>query len=394
MAHKHLREVSSDASSSHRATAQTHEALKQSGAGGNALRGRTLSGNTLSNPSTQSSIFRRIPSFYCVVAALACALVLGAGLHYAFTQHFFDADQHMHTRTDSKAADTQSNSTSTDSATQEEQSVDAAPDDAREPAQKQRRSQELTELNDKLMTRLEPYGSAVAVSVVDVQSGDFCNIHADKRFVSASMIKLAILARYVQALDEASIDPSERVSLKSMHIVGGTGKIQSERKSSYSYDELCRYMIMYSDNTATNVLIDKLGLAAINDQAKKLGCENTELNRKMMQLNTGVENWTSAEDVARLLNAFAHKSAGSAEACDIALDYLSKQTDDEGIAQGIPKRTFAHKTGSLNTIRHDGGIVMGAHPYVLVVLSDIGAGKANTLMAQLAQDVDSYMSAR
>jgi hypothetical protein len=257
-----------------------------------------------------------------------------------------------------------------------------------------RAAQELSNLRQQLEKRLDPYGDAVALAVVDVDSGDYCKLHADKAFVSASMIKLTILAAYSQALDQKRIDPCARVRLRDMHVVGGTGKIQSEQHRSYSYDELCRYMIMYSDNTASNALIDALGIQTINTCAQELGCTRTVLNRKFMQLNTGIENWTSANDMATLLRAFAQKHAASTEACEQALNYLSQQTDDEGLTQGITSGHFAHKTGSLNTIRHDGGIVMCAHPYVLVVLSDIGAGHANKLMAQIAADVDTYMNKR
>lgn len=257
-----------------------------------------------------------------------------------------------------------------------------------------RAAQELSNLRQQLEKRLDPYGDAVALAVVDVDSGDCCKLHADKAFVSASMIKLTILAAYSQALDQKRIDPCARVRLRDMHVVGGTGKIQSEQHRSYSYDELCRYMIMYSDNTASNALIDALGIQTINTCAQELGCTRTVLNRKFMQLNTGIENWTSANDMATLLRAFAQKHAASTEACEQALNYLSQQTDDEGLTQGITSGHFAHKTGSLNTIRHDGGIVMCAHPYVLVVLSDIGAGHANKLMAQIAADVDTYMNKR
>lgn len=252
--------------------------------------------------------------------------------------------------------------------------------------------QEIKELQQQIEELTQPYGSSVSVCIIDASNGNYCHVNSDKAFVSASMIKLVVLCEYMHAVDNGQLDPADRVALKNMNVVGGTGLIQTERHASYSYDELCRYMIMYSDNTATNVLINKLGQDAINERVQALGCKNTSLNRQLMALNTNTENWISARDAATILYKIKNGTAASSAMCAKALEYLSKQTDNEGMAEGISSGAFAHKTGSLRSMRHDGGIVLGKHPYVIVALCDIGAGNANKLMKEIAQKADAYFS--
>ena len=266
------------------------------------------------------------------------------------------------------------------------------PPKANENSAEQSAPQEIKELQQQIEELTQPYGSSVSVCIIDASNGNYCQVNSDKAFVSASMIKLAVLCEYMHAVDNGQLDPADRVTLKNMKVVGGTGLIQTERHASYTYDELCRYMIMYSDNTATNALINKLGQDSVNELVQTLGCKNTSLNRQLMALNTNTENWISARDAATILYKIKNGTASSSTICAKALEYLSKQTDNEGMAEGISSGAFAHKTGSLRSMRHDGGIVLGRHSYVIVALCDIGAGNANRLMKEIAQKADAYFS--
>lgn len=72
--------------------------------------------------------------------------------------------------------------------------------------------------------------------------------------------------------------------------------------------------------------------------------------------------------------------------CAIAESYLLEQSDPEGLAQGLPANVpFGHKTGSLSSVRHDGGIVYGENPYVVVVLTSLDGGTANALMSNISR---------
>ena len=135
-----------------------------------------------------------------------------------------------------------------------------------------------------------------------------------------------------------------------------------------TYEQLASYMIIYSDNIATNVLIDILGKDNINLKSKQLGLKATVLNRKMMK--EGEQNYISSEDIELMLKGILYKKVGSDDMCDRAMDYLLKNDDYDGIVRGLPNGTqFAHKTGSLNKIRHDGGIVFIKNKYIIIVLT-------------------------
>lgn len=236
---------------------------------------------------------------------------------------------------------------------------------------------------------VSPYGTEVAVAVMPLDGSEGFSFNGDADFVSASMIKLLILAEYLDEVEAGALNASASYTVTSSDIVGGTGIIQNSGAGvSYTYDELARDMIMYSDNTATNILIDAMGMDAINDKASELGLSGTSLQRRMMDLGTGVENHITANEAAELLAGFANRTLASEELCETAEGYLLDQTDSAGLAQGLPAGvSFAHKTGSLDPIRHDGGIVYAENPYVIVVLANIGASNANSLMAQVSSAV-------
>lgn len=233
------------------------------------------------------------------------------------------------------------------------------------------------------------YGESVAVSVVPLDESPGFSINGEKSFVSASMIKLLILEDYLRSVEQGAINPDGIYTRDAKDVVGGTGVIQNEASGTvYTYDDLARHMVMYSDNTATNVLINVLGMDSINEEAVSLGLSGTNLQRKMMELNSGVENHISADDAAFILASIANHTLVSKDLSEKAESYLLKQTDSDGLAQGLPAGVeFGHKTGSLDSVRHDGGIVYSQSPYVIVVLTELNATTANSLMSKISNTV-------
>ena len=79
------------------------------------------------------------------------------------------------------------------------------------------------------------------------------------------------------------------------------------------------------------------------------------------------------------------RSSGTSE---VAESYLLEQADSEGLVAGLPSSVrFGHKTGALDSVRHDGGIVYGESPYVIVVLTSLDEAKANSLMEEISRMV-------
>ena len=149
-------------------------------------------------------------------------------------------------------------------------------------------------------------------------------------------------------------------------------------------------MVAVSDNVGTNVLIGRMGVEAIQQKAAELGLGGTHLAHKLMlPANDGSFNMISANDACRILERVASGTLASKGSCERAEDFLLDQEDDEGLAQGLPADVaFGHKTGTVDGIRHDGGIVYAEHPYVICVLTrGLDYGVANALMAQVSAAV-------
>ncbi len=236
---------------------------------------------------------------------------------------------------------------------------------------------------------IAPYEENVAVAVMPLDGAAGFSINGERAFTAASMIKLLILAEYMQEVDAGLLDAEGIYVLQASDIVGGSGIVQeSSLGTPYTYADLVRHMVVHSDNTATNILIDTMGRDSINSRAVDIGLSGTELRRRMMRVNEGEENYISANDAATLLCGIAQHTLASGEMCEVAESYLLDQVDSEGLAQGLPADIrFGHKTGSLASVRHDGGIVYGENPYVVVMLTSLDETTANELMKEISSAV-------
>ncbi len=239
----------------------------------------------------------------------------------------------------------------------------------------------------------EASGMDVCVSAVDLTTGATASHHGDERMLSASMIKLLIAETLLGQVADGTHSLDEAYVLKGSDIVGGAGSLGGRGAGAETnVREMLKLMIAESDNVATNVLIDLCGMDAVNAEAKRLDLKQTELGRHMMDTEAaerGEDNYTCADDLAKLLQMVWDKAFVNEEMSAVMLECLEAQTDNECISPGLPAgTTFAHKTGSLATVRHDGGIVEGEAPFVLVCLcggEGFGEGAAQATMAQIGE---------
>lgn len=253
---------------------------------------------------------------------------------------------------------------------------------------------DVSAIRDAVASVVEPYGTAVTVAYVPVDTSmPGFDINGGTRMRSASMIKTLVLAALLQESENGSVSLDESYTVRRQDIVGGTGTIQSMGAGTrLTFDRLASLMISQSDNVATNVIIDRLGMDVINGEAASLGLTQTALQRRMMDTqaqSAGRENYTCANDQATILVAAARGALVSRDASARAIGYLSAQEDAQGIPDGVPSGTVvAHKTGTLPNARHDGGVIYGSQPYVLVVMTEgLGEDEANALIAQVSQTV-------
>lgn len=216
-------------------------------------------------------------------------------------------------------------------------------------------------------------GMEVCVYALDLTSGTSATYRSGTKVLSASMIKLLIAETFLKQVADGKQKLDDVYELKSSDIVGGTGSLGGRGAGAeVTKREMLKLMIAESDNVATNVLIDLCGMNAVNEEAKRLGLTCTTLGRHMMDTDAaskGRNNYTCADDLATLLKMVYDKTFVNKEMSALMLECLEAQTDNTCISQGLPAGTkFAHKTGTLSTVRHDGGIVEGKRPFILVTL--------------------------
>ena len=221
-----------------------------------------------------------------------------------------------------------------------------------------------------LVEYIKNYTDQIAVSVVPLENKHTSfYLNKSEVFVSASMIKLLILCEFIDQIDKKNISLDSNYTYKEEDKVGGAGVIQTmDFGTNFTYNTLAFYMIKYSDNIATNALIDILGMDNINNRSQILGLKATKLNRKMMK--EGEQNYMSAEDIEIILKGILYKTIGSEDMCERGMNYLLENDDTDAIVRGLPNGTvFAHKTGSLERIRHDGWIVFIENKYIIIILT-------------------------
>jgi beta-lactamase class A len=164
--------------------------------------------------------------------------------------------------------------------------------------------------------------------------------------------------------------------------------------------DLIDHMITRSSNLATNALIELVGADHANETAHALGAKNIRVLRGVEDtpaFRAGMNNTTTARDLATLMEAIETGRAASRASCDAMRDILSRQEFNTEIPAGLPKGTkVAHKTGFITGVLHDAAIVYpaGRSPYVLVVLTrDIPEQQvARRLISDISRLVYTYVT--
>jgi beta-lactamase class A len=239
----------------------------------------------------------------------------------------------------------------------------------------QDRSELATTFAKAFSSKLDAIASSVdgviGYTVVDITSGDRFERLQTTTFPTASTIKLTVLYELFKQAEEGRIALDEVRPLDRAHAVPG-GLLYELTTPSLSPRDLAVAMIVQSDNTATNVLIDRLGMDAITARCATLGLQDTRLRRRMIDpeaARRGEENISTPADLATMMLAF-HKGVGlSAASKKAALEILEKRKPSP-ISTGVPEDVaIASKDGELEGVRADAGIVyVPGRPYVFVVM--------------------------
>lgn len=197
----------------------------------------------------------------------------------------------------------------------------------------------------------------------DINSGYTYSLNERIKMPSASCIKLFIAAALLKEVQNNNISLKEKVLIKDEDKVSGSGIIHEFDEKEYSIKDIFTAMLVQSDNTATNKIIDLLGMEKVNKCVKEMGLKETCLKRKMMDFKArenGLENLSSSFDLAECLALIYKGNFLSREYSDFMINTLRRSQDREKIPFYIPEREWgniANKVGSLNGIENDAALL-------------------------------------
>lgn len=231
--------------------------------------------------------------------------------------------------------------------------------------------------------------AVVGVSVRDLAPrGPSLDLAGDTVFHAASTMKLPVMIELFRQADRGALSLDQEILLVNQFgsIVDGSpySLDAGEDSDSAAYRlvgqrvpvrELVRRMIVRSSNLATNAVIALAGPERVTATARTLGARATFVRRGVeddLAYRRGLNNVTTAPDLAALLVAVERNAAASPAACRAMKEILLAQEFNDLVPAGVPPGTpVAHKTGSITAVLHDAAIVYpaGGAPYVIVVLT-------------------------
>lgn len=272
------------------------------------------------------------------------------------------------------------------------------------------------EADDELKARLRPLIDAhkgdVAIAVKHLKTGESFAHRGDEPIPTASLIKLPVMVEVYQQAHDGKLKLTDPVTLRNEDKVPGSGILTTHFSEGATFPlvDAVRLMIAFSDNTATNLVVDKIGLPATAARMETLGFPNTKLHSKSFKRETSVFpersvkfglGSTTANEMVGLLELLHAEKLVSPDASKAMLEHLKKCDDKDKFPRFLPTGTvIAHKTGSVNEARTDAGIIFSpSGPIVLCVLTTKNEDKSwtadnagNRLCATVAREVFSHFN--
>lgn len=237
-------------------------------------------------------------------------------------------------------------------------------------------------LEERIEAELKSYDGTMGLYIDDLK-GNVITRFPDEKFETASTIKVYILAALFDAIGQGKASLKDMLTCEERFWIDGSGILGSlEVGTTLSVKNVATLMIIVSDNIATNMLIDYLGIDNINACIQKLGCKDTVLHNvldfaKYHQLGT-----TTPRDYVSMFVRIQNRTLVSPEASEQMWQILSQQHYNSMIVKSLPQFYvdpdnydeqlfwFASKSGSMNACRNDGGIITTPYgSYVIVMLN-------------------------
>jgi beta-lactamase class A len=221
---------------------------------------------------------------------------------------------------------------------------------------------------------------AMGISALDLTSGERFAINENMLFPQGSAIKIPVLMEVYKQASEGKFKLTDLRWVDKANKVGGSGVLQElgDHTSQLSLRDLGVLMIVLSDNTATNMLIDLVGMENVNKTLAGLGLTQTRLQRRMINpaaSGRGEENLSTPAEATRIMEILYRGEFLNRQVCDEILAILKKPKSG-GINSGLPADIpVAFKPGGIAGVSTEWAIVyQKERPYVVVVMENYGLG--------------------
>ena len=265
----------------------------------------------------------------------------------------------------------------------------------------------------KLESRVEEAAGrldgVMGVAVLDLTDGRILLRNADRVFPAASSIKIAILLELYRQDQEARAGAKGKAKLNDSYTFDPKDLVEDSQimagltpgVTRVTNRDLAQFMVAVSDNAATNVLIDRVGMQNVNATMRNLGLTKTMLRRKMMDIaaaRRGDENVATPQEMVRLLEMIYKGKALNKELTDELIKQLKTLKKDSYLSYELPAAVeLADKPGTLDGVRNDSGIVFAQNrPFAISVMTayDRDEKAAERAISEVALEAYHYFEMR
>jgi beta-lactamase class A len=215
----------------------------------------------------------------------------------------------------------------------------------------------------------------MGIAIEDLMTGDHYFLHENEVFAQASSIKITVLANLYLQAQQGKLKLTDLYTVQSTDLVPDSDIMNglTPGVTRVTLRDLATMMVAVSDNSATNVLIEKVGMQNVNAMLDSLGLSHTRLRRKMMDLDAakqGRENISTPREMMQLLDAIYHGKVLNKESTADFFKILSTGKASFILRDLPPDLKVANKPGELEAVRNDSGIVfVEGRPYVICVMT-------------------------
>jgi beta-lactamase class A len=245
---------------------------------------------------------------------------------------------------------------------------------------------------------------AVGVAIVDLTNDDAIMYHADEVFPTASSIKVAVLAELYRQTEESEAGQQGKAKLSDIYVVNKADDVPDSDifngltpgVTKLTFRDLAQMVVAVSDNSATNVLIDRVGMQNVNQLLQSLSLTHTKLQRKMMDLEAakaGRENLATPREFTMFFEALYRKKILNPQHTEELLKLLETRKDSAFQRAFMFNGKVADKHGELDGIRCDIGIIFATNrPFAIAVMTSYlkNEREGEDAMGEIAQAAYQY----